>query len=374
MTQVNFKKSLLCGELVVPPSKSAAHRAIIGAALSNGQSTVENLSDSVDVITTVNALKAMGANITLKGNKLTANGFTPNKNVTINCEESGSTLRFLIPVCAALGINAAFTGKGKLPTRPITPYLTGLKGVNFNYRGTMPFSISGKLKSGDYYIDGDISSQFVTGLLFALPLIEGNSRIIINGKLHSKPYVDITLNVLNKFNITPKQTDYGYEIIGSQKYTPADICVEGDFSQAAFFAAANALGSNVNIKGLDLGEVSSQLQGYVTEYFKDQTNTPRLDECLFTESYLFDFEEIQHLLPTEYHKFFKPTDKFNGASGYLEFDSESEPDGTCEYILSLLSNEDYSKALFLLLQEIDNTTNEEKVVILKDFLCFCVPD
>jgi 3-phosphoshikimate 1-carboxyvinyltransferase len=176
------------------------------------------------------------------------------ESAVLDCCESGSTLRFLIPVAAALGVEAQFNGRGKLPERPITPYLEEFPkhGVTFDYSGTMPFSTSGRLTGGKFYIDGGISSQFITGLLLALAILEEDSEIVLTSHLESKPYVDITLGTLHDFGCEVAQTENGYFIKGGQRYKPFSGSVEGDYSQAAFFCAANALGSDLNIGGLNV--------------------------------------------------------------------------------------------------------------------------
>ena len=255
MTDVKITPGKLKGKVVVPSSKSVAHRALICAGLANGVSKIKNVDMSKDIEATINALVQMGAKISVKDNTVTVKGinFTVTKAL-IDCNESGSTLRFIIPVAAALGIDTEFLGSGKLPSRPITPYLNELtkNGIAFDYKNTMPFSISGKLKSGVYNIPGNISSQFITGLLFALPILDGDSRIVITSEFESKPYVDITVDCLLKFGIKISKTDDGYFIKGNQEYKPCDdFYVEGDYSQAAFFYVANYLGSDIIIDGLN---------------------------------------------------------------------------------------------------------------------------
>ena len=245
--------SLLSGKITVPPSKSISHRALICAALADGRSEITNLLDCADTKATIDILRAFGATITQSGNKTVVEGIkTPSAEAIADCCESGSTLRFLMPVAAALGCSTEFHGRAKLPQRPITPYLTELtkKGVNFETE-TMPYKISGKLKSGDYSIAGNISSQFISGLLFALPLLEGDSRIILTSPLESKPYVDITIAELKKFGVEITETEYGWYVAGNQKYKPFNTAIEADMSQAAFFAVANALGSKIEIQGLN---------------------------------------------------------------------------------------------------------------------------
>ena len=193
----------LNGTVSIPSSKSMTHRVLIGAALAKGKSIISNVTFSKDIYATIDALKASGADITAVDNTVTVNGLCGRcpQNAEIDCCESGSTLRFMIPVTAALGINSVYKGQGRLPERPITPYLRELpqKGITFDYDNTMPFTVSGKLLSGKYSLEGNISSQFITGLLFALPLLEGDSEIILTSPLVSFPYADLTFVCLILF-------------------------------------------------------------------------------------------------------------------------------------------------------------------------------
>ncbi len=249
----------LSGKVTVPSSKSVAHRMIISAALADGTSTVTNLYPSVDILATMDCMRALGAKIDFAGDTAVIEGIEkiPEKAV-LDCHESGSTLRFLIPVACALGVNAEFIGSGKLPQRPITPLVDELSkhGIIFDFSKaesgcTLPCSISGKLTAGRYEIDGGISSQFITGLLFALPLVDGDSTIILTSPLQSKPYVDITVSVLRDFGCEVSKMESGYAIKGCGRFKPFSGTVEGDYSQAAFFYTANALGSSIEINGLN---------------------------------------------------------------------------------------------------------------------------
>lgn len=246
--------SKLNGEVLVPSSKSEAHRLIICAALSRGRCVISNVFMSQDIKATIGAVTALGAKVEIEGNTLSVNGIENiPEEATIDCCESGSTLRFLIPVAAALGVKTTFIGKGKLPERPITPYLTELtkNGVVFDYNNTMPFTVSGKLTSGVFEVRGDISSQFITGLLLALSRASGESEIILTSKLESKPYADMTVNCLERFGVRVIETVRGYKISGCEALKPCDCEVEGDYSQAAFFVVANVLGSSIKLSGLN---------------------------------------------------------------------------------------------------------------------------
>lgn len=249
----------LHGEVIVPPSKSVAHRMIIAAALANGKSTIMNLCPSEDILATMDCMRTLGAKISFDGGTAVIEGIlnTPDKAV-LDCRESGSTLRFLIPIACALNVQAEFLGRAKLPKRPITPFTDEFPkhGITFDFSKaesccTLPCSVSGKLTSGRFEIKGDISSQFITGLMFALPLLDGDSEIILTSPLQSKPYVDITISVLRDFGCVVLKSKSGYLIKGKQQLSPFSGAVEGDYSQSAFFYTANALGSNLKISGLN---------------------------------------------------------------------------------------------------------------------------
>lgn len=255
----------LSGRVCVPPSKSVAHRMIIAAAFADGTSTISNLSPSVDILSTMDCMRALGAEIDYKADTAVIKGTynIPDKAV-LNCNESGSTMRFLIPVVCALGVNAEFIGSGKLPQRPITPFAEEFPkhGVTFDFSkaesgASLPCSVSGKLTPGRFEIDGGLSSQFITGLMLALPLLPGDSEIVLTSTLNSKPYVDITRGVLRDFGVEIAETENGYFIKGDQRPKPFSGRVEGDYSQAAFFRVANSLGSKLEILGLS----ESSLQG-----------------------------------------------------------------------------------------------------------------
>jgi len=261
---VRIKPSKLIGRVNAPSSKSFSHRMLIAAALAGGVSEISNISASEDIDATVGALTALGAKIFREGNTYTVMGIkTPAASAVIDCRESGSTMRFIIPIAAALGCSCEFRGRGKLPERPITPYIRELGkngAVITRTEGVMPFAMNGTLKGGDYILEGDISSQFITGLLFALPLCSGNSVIRLASRLESKPYADMTVEALSRFgiNIDEGEDKDGlpvYRIRGGQKYRSADVSVEGDYSQAAFYFAANALGSEIKVDNLSENSV-----------------------------------------------------------------------------------------------------------------------
>jgi len=256
MGKIRIKNSRFLGTVSMPPSKSAAHRAIICAALAKGKSEIFPVDFSNDIKATIECMKSVGAEIEFDGKTLTVDGTNTlkKKNVSLDCGESGSTLRFLIPVCAAGGVNAVFSGHGKLPERPIGIYLDCLpkKNVRCRTEGGLPLEISGQLESGIYEIAGNVSSQFITGLLLALPLLEGDSEIILTTALQSSSYIDMTTDIMHEFGVDVERTAAGWKISGKQSYEPKEFKVEGDWSQAAFFMTAAALGGKIAIDNLDV--------------------------------------------------------------------------------------------------------------------------
>lgn len=245
--------SPLGGELAAIPSKSDAHRVLILAALSNGTTRVEINRLSDDIQTTIDCLLALGAEIRRTPDALTVRGISVvNVRPELNCRESGSTLRFLLPVAAVRGMNARFTGSGRLPERPIGELMEAMRqhGVHFSAE-RLPFSIEGTLSGGAYALAGNVSSQYLTGLLLALPLAKENSILKLTTKLESAAYVEMTLRSLRAFGAVIEEQDGTYRIPGSQVYrSPGIIRAEGDWSNAAFFLAAGALGGRVRMTGL----------------------------------------------------------------------------------------------------------------------------
>ncbi len=258
MDKIIIKPKLLKGNIVVPSSKSLGHRGIIAAALSRGISRVYNIQLSKDIEATMELMKELGAVVNIEDQNLYIDGrkmFSYEKKLDLRCRESGSTLRFLIPLALTKDGDYIFHGEGKLISRPLEPYyeIFEEKGIKYSREEDgLPLKVSGKLTSGTYRVRGDISSQFITGLLFSLPILEGNSRIQITTKLESKGYIDLTLDILKDFGIEIENYNYKeFNIRGAQKYNSRNYYVEGDYSQGAFFLVAGALGSSIVCSGLN---------------------------------------------------------------------------------------------------------------------------
>lgn len=266
MQKIKICPKNLKGSVNIPPSKSLAHRAIISAGLAKGESIIENIAYSKDILATIHGMKSFGVSINeihkdddkvlnIKG--ISKIGI---ENNIIDCIESGSTLRFLIPIALLQEHKeVTFIGRGKLPQRPLDEYYNIFHKENIFYqneKGNLPLRIKGQLKPGEFCLKGDISSQFITGLMFALPLLNGDSKIIITSKLESKGYVDLTMDILNKFGVKVENNLYKeFYIKGNQSYISRNYKVEGDFSQGAFWIVAGAIGEEIICKNLNINSL-----------------------------------------------------------------------------------------------------------------------
>ena len=291
---IKITPRLLSGRVTAPPSKSVAHRLLICAALAKGESVIKRISSSKDMQATIGCLRALGAQIELKGDTAFIKGIEePARECVLDCCESGSTLRFLIPLACALGARAEFVGQGRLPQRPITPLLETLpkNGAVFEYENTMPFTVSGQLTPGRYEIRGDVSSQFITGLLLCLPLLEGDSEIVLTTALESRPYIDITIGAMKQFGVEVDRQEDTFIIKGGQEYRPRELTVEGDHSQAAFFEAAAALGADVEVLGVNVN--SYQGDKKIVEIIKEIVYNNKKGLSPFDE----DVSDIPDLVP-----------------------------------------------------------------------------
>jgi len=254
MSDVKFSPFVPNGTVNVPPSKSDVHRAIICAAMANGVSRISPVALSNDIKATIGCIKALGADAVLENNVLTVDGTNMYKNKTalLDCGESGSTLRFFIPIAAVGNINATFVGKGKLPQRPIGIFTEALPkaGTVCKTEGGLPLEIKGQLKSGIFEIPGNVSSQFITGLLLALPILESDSEIVLTSPLESVGYIAMTIRTMKQFGVNIQATEKGWHIKGGQSYKTCDYTTDGDWSQAAFFMVLGAVSGKVTVKGV----------------------------------------------------------------------------------------------------------------------------
>ena len=268
--KIKIRPGKLNGTIEIPPSKSYSHRAVIAAALAeNGKkSKIDNLKFSVDITTTTDIMENWGAEIERFESALEIignGGKVAPRDKYVQCNESGSTIRFLIPVGITSENELIFDGKGKLVDRPLDSYYRIFDKQGLKYEttgGKLPLTVNGKLKPGNYEIDGNISSQFITGLLYALPLLEGDSKLIINKNLESKGYVDLTLEILKLAGIEIVNNDYkSFDIRGNQTYKPFDYTVEGDYSQVAFWIVAGIISANRDNEVKCLHVNKNSLQG-----------------------------------------------------------------------------------------------------------------
>ena len=246
----------LGGTIAAIPSKSAAHRLFIAASLADRPSRWQLPTSSIDIDTTLACMQALGAEIEREGTTVSITPVdTPWKAATIDCQESGSTLRFLLPVSAALGTSADFIGRGRLPERPIAEILDVLQQLGAETTNDhLPLTIRGPLHGGEVALPGHISSQYLTGLLLAAPRLDEDLNITLTTPLQSRPYIDLTLDVLRRFGVNVQEDGSHFHVAADARYTLPDDAgaIEGDWSNAAFFLAAGALSTPVTMTGLDL--------------------------------------------------------------------------------------------------------------------------
>jgi 3-phosphoshikimate 1-carboxyvinyltransferase len=247
----------LKGTITPPPSKSQAHRAIISAALADGESLILNLQLSQDIHATLNCMRALGAKAAEHGGIITGSNARCGKFDTLpelDCGESGSTLRFLIPIALVVAGGGIFSGHGRLMERPQKPYadLFAERGIRFE-KVNGKLEVEGTLEPGTFHIAGNVSSQFISGLLFALPLLDGDSDIILTTELESAGYIESTIVAQKLFGITIERTEQGWHIPGNQHYQAAKnpVMIDADFSNAAFYIIANGLGNEIQVCDLN---------------------------------------------------------------------------------------------------------------------------
>lgn len=266
--------STLSGEVVAPSSKSEAHRDLICAAFAPGTTFVECSSTSADIDATISCLEALGAHISrirdgfrvrpVPGSSATDNLPDPTREALLDCGESGSTLRFLLPVACALGCGASFLGHGRLPERPLSPLYERLveNGARLSDPGSNPLEVKGRIRAGRYELPGNVSSQYVSGLLLAAPLLRAPVEVVVTEPVESRPYIDLTISSLRRFGVEVSSS-HGNDSVGQPALvydvsaprgfaSPGELVVGGDWSNAAFWFAAGAIGGDgVAVTGLD---------------------------------------------------------------------------------------------------------------------------
>jgi 3-phosphoshikimate 1-carboxyvinyltransferase len=259
--EIRLEPGKLKGRIVIQSSKSQLHRALICAASGAGVSEIGNICESQDVLATLNGVVALGlAEVRRKAGgaaEIRGNGRTEALQADVNCGESGTTLRFLIPLALARGGRALFRGGGRLLDRPMRPYeeIFGPLGIVFS-RNAEGIQVEGRLTPRRYALAGNVSSQFISGLLLALPLLEGDSQIALLTHLESRDYVEMTLEAMRIFGVRAYwENDRLLSVPGKQNYQPVNMVMEGDWSHAAFFLAAGALGGDVTCLGLNVNSV-----------------------------------------------------------------------------------------------------------------------
>lgn len=251
---VTIEKSTPSGRVQAPPSKSMAHRYLICGALSSG-SVINGIGFSEDIKATLSCLEALGADIEIIGDTVKIGGIDVKKGIKSNklfCNESGSTLRFLIPLCLLFNEDITLNGSKRLMERSLSVYenICSSSGIKF-IKSDSCVALKGSLMSGKYAVRGDVSSQFISGLMFALPTLASDSIIDITGAIESGSYLGMTVKALADFGVRISRSDeHTIYIKGNQSYKPRELTVEGDYSNAAFFEALNALGGNVTVSGL----------------------------------------------------------------------------------------------------------------------------
>lgn len=257
--KIEIKPSTLCGEIIAPPSKSIAHRFLICGALSRGECRINGVSESEDMKATIGCLSSLGANVQRESDTVTIFcGLDPKKEVTLDCIESGSTLRFMIPVALASGAEKiTFKGSERLIARGVEVYeeVFADKGVRIE-KGKNEIVVSGTLESGNYVLRGDVSSQYVTGLMLSLATLNSDSTIEILPPVESRPYIDMTIAVLEKFGVKIEETEKNkFFVKGGQRFASGAYDVEGDWSNGAILLALNSFGSHIEVTGLDENSV-----------------------------------------------------------------------------------------------------------------------
>lgn len=258
--KVKILPSKTSGEVSAPPSKSFAHRYLIGSVLSRGKCVIKNIADSDDISATLSCIEQLGGSVTKDGNTVTVIPTNEKQieNAVFDCKESGSTLRFFIPVVLATGAkNCTFSGSERLLARGIKEYEKLFKNSDVKIKSDeKSIEVNGKLSAGNYEISGEVSSQYTTGMLFALSVLDGKSTLKITGNAESRAYVDMTIKVLKDFGADIAEPEKNFfEINGKGRLSPGEFTVEGDWSNAAFLIALSRLVGTISVSGLSENSV-----------------------------------------------------------------------------------------------------------------------
>lgn len=301
---IKISPRLLYGTVSAVTSKSDAHRALICAALADQKTKIRIDNTSKDIEATISCITAMGGNVTKNGVYFTVAPISKKKvSPILDCNESGSTLRFLFPLANLVCTNPTFVGKGRLPERPLSPLREEMELNGCTVKGDiLPITTEGRLKGGTYTLAGNISSQFISGLLFSLPLCEEDSKIVLTTPLESKGYVNMTLTTLKLFGIQVTESDNEYIIKGNQKYvSPGYITAEGDWSNAAFWLSAGAVGGEITLDNLNYSsyqgdkQIISILESFGANVSKGETSAKVKGEKL--SKIELDCTDIPDLVP-----------------------------------------------------------------------------
>lgn len=283
--RVSISKGKAKGFVPAPPSKSMAHRLLICAGISEGVSVIHGIAESKDVLATIDCLEVMGAKCERSGDTITVTGTDVRAAAPsgiLQCRESGSTLRFFVPLCLLSGANAVLAGAESLMKRPLGIYKTicDERGLIFS-QDENSVMLKGPLKPGCFKLAGNVSSQFISGLLFALPLLEGDSKVTITPPVESRSYINMTMSALETFGVKACWQDENTIIVkGGQKYRPCEAWVEGDYSNAAFFEALNVFGGEVEIGGLAPESIQGdKVYAQMFEQLKIGTPTLNISDC-----------------------------------------------------------------------------------------------
>lgn len=294
---VKIEPSQAKGKIVAPPSKSYAHRLLIASALAKEESSVVGIIDSDDMKATLNCISALGVSIKQENQTVILKSVSSkNEESSFYCNESGSTLRFFIPIALACGGKNTFHGTERLISRGISVYEEICKEQSITLeKSSDKFIFEGKLKSSTFNVRGDISSQFITGLLFALPLLDGDSILNITTPLESKGYVDITLDVLKQYGIVIEREENSFFIKGNQKYQATNVTVEGDMSNAAFLDAFNVLGGEVSVLGLNRNsKQADSVYSKMLNGLKQSYQVYDISNCIDLGPILFAIAGVSH--------------------------------------------------------------------------------